>query len=112
MRAGQNIFALMAATVVFSLLGNEVEASKNKTNPVGSSGRILLGGAIAGTILIGISNMGDPGAELGQGLAIVAAATSVLVYGGPVWTLLGGLFGSTAPTSSTISTVPTTPTGG
>lgn len=119
----RTITMLMAFTVGFALLGHEIDVANAKsttTSPnkvatgVTVGGRILLGGFLAGGLLIGLSHAGAPGAELAEGLALVSMATSVLVYGGPVWSVLGRLVGNSTPTAPTTSNPPamaTTPAG-
>lgn len=52
----------------------------------------MFGGTIAGVLLLSLSHIGAAGAEFAQGLAFVTAASSTLVFGGPVWTTLTGAF--------------------
>ncbi len=123
----RNIVVALAFTVAFSLVGVEITHAQKGTNPVGSGSKILLGGAIGGTLLLGLSHVGEVGANFAQGLAIVSAATAILVEGGPVFSLISNMFGaskgaavtpgsiptgSVGSTSATSTTSPTTPTGG
>ena len=121
-KARDNIVMLMAFTVIFAVIGEEIKAnqtqSPNKPNPGAFSGpvKVFLGGAVAGTLLIAIAHAGDAGAQFATGLAMISAATAILVDGGPVWTYLaktgGGSAPPTAPSVSTAPTPSTTPTGG
>ena len=101
---GRIIFGLMIATVVFSVVGEEV-TGKAKVNPF----KIILGGTIATSLLILVSHAGDAGEQFGVGLSVIAFTSSALVYGAPVWKAANSAFGS-KPTSSTTATTPSTPT--
>jgi hypothetical protein len=69
---------------------------------------IMIGGGVATIILLVISHAGEPGAELATGLAVVTMVSSVLVFGKPVWDLIGSLTsGGTTPTASTTASTPT-----
>jgi formate hydrogenlyase subunit 3/multisubunit Na+/H+ antiporter MnhD subunit len=129
---GKTIFSLMFFAIGFSLLGNEIKVAKEAkplvgdgpANPLATgtgavvhgitvSGRIILGGFFATTLLIMLSHAGNPGREWAVGLASVTTVASVFVYGGPVWTEANKLFGSTptTPLASTSATAPTSTTG-
>lgn len=112
---------LMAFTVGFALLGHEIksanttpEQSKATTgnDPITTGGRILIGGFLAGGVLIAVSHAGDAGAQFATGLALVSAVTATLVYGGPVWSLLSKVTGSSTPTTPTSTSPATSPTKG
>jgi hypothetical protein len=115
------IFALMGFAVAFSLVGNEVKAvttpKTGSTGVVTVAGKIVLGGFFATSLLVLISHAGDPGRQIGVGLATVAALSSSLVYGGPVWGQANALFGTrpTTPlataTANTVGTDVTLATG-
>ncbi len=126
---GRTVFSLMFFAIGFSLLGNEIkvaQAAKPYTgdgpaNPLATgpstvgrgittSGRIILGGFFATTLLIMLSHAGNPGREWAVGLAGVTMVASVFVYGGPVWAEANKLFGST-PTTPLSSTAANQPTG-
>ena len=120
-QASRNIMMLLAFTMAFSVVGYEranMLHGQNPSNPapVGPNpATILLGGTVGGILLIGVSHAGDAGAQFAQGLAIVAAATAILVNGGPVWSLISSLYGTSKPTTPTptiTATTPTIPTGG
>ena len=115
----RTITMLMAFTVGFALLGHEIDVANAKTtkaspNKVATGvtvgGRIILGGFLAGGVLIGLSHAGAPGAELAEGLALVSMATAVLVFGGPVWSVLGRVVGTSAPTTPTVPNAPASAT--
>jgi hypothetical protein len=114
---GRQIFGLMSFAVVFSLVGFELgkfgeTGGVEKANPVpyiSSGGRIILGGFVGASLLVGLSHFGDGAAQLAVGLALVTSASAILVYGGPVWKGLGTVFGH-GPTKPLTATTPTTPT--
>lgn len=123
---GRTIFALMFFAIGFSLLGNEIKVAQARplvgdgppnplattgvTGGITTSGRIILGGFFATTLLIMLSHAGNPGREWAVGLAGVTMVASVFVYGGPVWSEANKLFSST-PTTPLASTSATAPTG-
>lgn len=124
-RARDNIVLLMAFTIIFAVIGEEIKINKtqnpNTPNPGAFGGpvKIFLGGAVAGTLLIALAHAGDAGSQFAQGLALVSAATAILVDGGPVWNYLNGVVGKnappttpTAPITATPTTTPTIPIGG
>lgn len=121
-QARDNIVLLMAFTIVFAVIGEEIKANKTQnpnTPAIGAfSGpvKVFMGGAVAGTLLIAIAHAGEVGQQFAIGLAMVSAATAVLVDGGPVWQYLSRTVGSSAPPSTpTTPTAPapsTVPTGG
>lgn len=109
----RTVTALMIFTVIFALIGNEInhrtESGSHQTEgAITSSGRILLGGFVATTLLVLATHAGEAGRELGVGLSVVAFATATLVYGKPVWDAMNSAFGS-KPTTG-LGTAPTTPT--
>lgn len=108
------IFGLMAFAVAFSLIGNEIkvaESSKGTTSQlsdgVTEGGKIILGGFFATALLVLLSHAGKPGHTLGVGVATVAALSSTLVYGGPIWSGASGLFGSSPTVPLATATTPT-----
>jgi hypothetical protein len=110
MDRSRTIVGLMAFAVVFSLIGNELKHNGQTSNPnpassngLSEGGTIVLGGTVATVLLILLSHAGSAGSQFAVGLAGVTLATSALVYGGPVWSSLGKLTGST---STSIPTVP------
>lgn len=118
----RTITALLAFTVAFALVGNEVKSGGKPGNPaagspdhISTAGRIIIGGTIGATLLILLSHAGEPGRKFSLGLATVTFVTTALVYGGPVWTLLANIVKNNpggTPTGLTKSTTPTTPTQG
>lgn len=110
-KTARSIAGLMGVAVVFSLVGNEIKAAGQKGSSTGGeitvAGKIILGGFLATGLLVLVSEAGDPGRQLGIGLATVTVLTSLLVYGGPVWDKLNALFGghTTGATGSTATTV-------
>ncbi len=104
---GRTIFALMFFAIGFSLLGNEIKVAQAAKTPVAgtatgmtTSGRIILGGFFATTLLIMLSHAGNPGREWAVGLAGVTMVAAVFVEGKPVWDEFNKLFSST-PTTKT-----------
>lgn len=125
------MFGLMAFTVAFSLVGNEVRTLE-KIGPtagvataisppagaaivgagiVTTGGRIIIGGFAATSFLVLLAEAGDTGRKTAVGIAAIAALSSMLVFGGPVWQLMSNLFGSkpTTPLGNTTANSP--PTG-
>jgi hypothetical protein len=110
----------MVFTVVFALIGNEIEhingdsppATGKSTDGVTSAGRIIIGGTIAATLLTLLSHAGPPGRQAAFGLATITFVTATLVYGGPVWNALASTVGNAPGGIPTTSTTPTTPTQG
>lgn len=103
----------MAFATAFSLVGNEIRRVEGQASPIGlvtEPVRIVAGGTIATVVLVLVSHAGEPGRQFGVGLATVAFLSSVLVYGGPVWSSLGNVLGTTKPTTPTGATKPTPPT--
>jgi hypothetical protein len=113
------VVALMGITVLFALIGNEIEGlSENGkgTGTTGSdrltkSGTIIVGGVVGTALLTLLTHAGDTGRQFAVGLALVTMATATLVYGGPVWDTMNNAFGS-KPTGTTGVTTPTTTTKG
>lgn len=133
----RTLAALMVFTVVFALLGNEIKTLNPKiaagqkavaevngsftlmgtpappaSNGISNAGRIIIGGAIATSLLVLLSHAGPPGQRAAMGLATITFVTTTLVYGGPVWDTLRNAVGSNAGAQPTSSTTPTTPTTG
>lgn len=109
----RTIVGLMFFAVTFALIGNEIKQGKGGTQTGGlvtEGSKIILGGVFATAILTLISHAGEPGKQFAVGLAVVTTATSMLVYGGPVWSAAGNIFGSSTPTNPTAATAPTTAT--
>lgn len=116
----RSIVGLMFFAVAFALVGNEIKISNGNagavTKQVGlvtEGSRIVLGGVFATTFLVLISHAGSGGQQLATGLALVTTATSLLVYGGPVWSAAGAIFGTTkgtTPSAGTSATAATSPT--
>lgn len=110
--APPKIVGAMAVAMVFGVIGGERKAlaggSTNVASTIESPVKVILGGTIATAILVGISEMGEPGAQLGTGLAVVVLVVSLLVNGAPVWSLISDVV-SSKPTTPT-TTTPTTPT--
>lgn len=109
------VVALMGVTVLFALIGHELESGESTGSApsagtgVSAGGRIIVGGTAATAALVLLTHAGDAGRQFAVGLALVAMATTTLVYGGPVWDALGKLTGSSTPTTGTSSTTPTNP---
>lgn len=101
-QTARTVVGLMAFTTFFALVSTEIEAvggHKTGTNGV----RIILGGGVATVVLLLVNEAGDAGAQLAEGLAVVALVGTVLVRGKPVWDWLGKVVGpgnETAPTST------------
>jgi hypothetical protein len=108
-QGSRTIVGLMFFAVSFSLVGNELKDKAG--NPITTGSKIILGGIAATAILTLISHAGDTGNELAVGLALVTTASSVLVFGGPVWDRANTLFGS-KPSTPAGATTATTPTQG
>lgn len=102
----RSIVGTMAATVVFALFASELGNASGEakvTHPV----TILFGGGVATGLLLLMSEAGDAGAELAQGLAVVALVATMLTTGQPVWrwvTTVVGPHPAAAPTGSTAGT--------
>ncbi len=117
--APPKIVGAMAVAMVFGVIAGERKAfsgslkTSQQTNHAVVSGvetpvKVILGGTIATAILVGISELGEPGAKLGVGLAVLVLVFSVLVNGAPVWGLISDVVSSKARTPA--PTTPTTPT--
>jgi hypothetical protein len=115
------IFGLMLWTGAFALVGHELKttsaASSVKTDTT-TGPKIILGVFAATAILTMVSHAGDAGRQFAVGLATIAAVSSSLVFGAPVWKALSGVLATqgpggvaSTPTGSTTPTVPTTGTG-
>jgi hypothetical protein len=112
----RTVAGLMGFTVLFALLGNEVQiAQGNKpaklTNGLDKGATIIIAGFIAAGILTATSGAGEAGRRFSVGLATVSAVTAALVYGGPVWTAVSTIVGG-KPTTPTGGTTATTATKG
>src|ERR1035437_1901914 len=93
--SSRTIFGLMVFAVGFALIGNEVQILGKKApgtpapstvsqagSTITSSGRIILGGFFATSILVLLSHAGDPGNKIAVGLAGITALSSVLLKRG------------------------------
>lgn len=104
------ILTLMAFTVVFAVIGKEIEGSKpaptGKPLPSWSPFTIIFGGTVA-TVLLSLLSKVEAAEEFATGLALIAFLSSMLVYGGEVFGTLTNALGY-KPT--TLHTTPTTPT--
>lgn len=116
--AKRTITGLMVFGGIFAVIGNEIRAAEAPgvahKGYVTEPAKIFLGVTAGGTLLLLLANAGKPGRELATGLAVLTFLSSTLVFGGPVWDWLGGLFRNQpggSPTGSTSSTLATTPTG-
>lgn len=107
---GRLIFGLMISTVTFTVIGGEIEKG-NGTKPTVNPLLAIFGGTMATSLLILLSHAGEAGERFGTGLAVIAFATSALVYGAPVWDAANKAFGS-KPTTPLSTTTPTTSTTG
>jgi hypothetical protein len=107
---GRLVFGLMTFTVIFSLVGGEIEGAGGKKQTV-SPFMIIFGGTVATSLLVLLSHAGEAGENFATGLAAVTFITSALVYGAPVWDAANKAFGS-KPTTPIASTTPTTPSEG
>jgi hypothetical protein len=118
--APPKIVGAMAVAMVFGVIAGERKAFSGSLKTAGQSTsavgagietpvKVILGGTIATAILVGISELGEPGAKLGVGLAVLVLVVSLLVNGGPVWSLISDVVSSKA--SQPTPTTPTTPTG-
>jgi hypothetical protein len=115
--SARSVAGLMGFAVGFSLLGNEINVAKGAKPDKLASGldkgaTIMVGGFVAAALLTALTGAGEAGRKFAVGLAGVTAATSLLVYGGPVWQLLGNLVGSKGNTGATTPTSNTQPTAG
>jgi hypothetical protein len=104
----RTIVGLLAVAMVFSIISAEIGAdnstSKSKAQSAFSEPFLIIaGGTIAAAILSLIADTGETGRQFGIGLAGLATVTAVLVNGGPVWTALQKLLGSTATTPTSIA---------
>jgi hypothetical protein len=110
--AQRKIVAAMLVTGLFALVGEYANPQpQTKPNPF----RVILGGSVATAILVGMAELGDAGERFSVGLATIAVLSATLVYGGPVWKVLGTAVGGQGkggqPTTPTGNTTPTTGTG-
>jgi hypothetical protein len=94
----------------FALVGNEINV-KNSTLPglTTEPVRIALGGTIATTALVLIAQAGEAGRKFGVGLALVTFASSTLVYGKPVWQVLGNVAGGSKKVQPSTPSTPSKP---
>lgn len=114
------IVALVGAATGFALISHEIQQvsgtsvagapKPTSTHALSTGGRIILGGFAATALLALLSHAGDPGRQLAVGLAVITAATSLLVYGGPVWKALANVVGNQPGAQPTRPTKPTQPT--
>lgn len=104
---GRLILGLMVFTMVFSLVGGELEKAQSKSQTL-SPAKIIFGGTVATSALTLLSHAGEAGEHFATGLATIAFTTAALVYGKPVWDALNKQFGST-PTGSTPTSTAITP---
>ncbi len=115
------VVALMGVTVVFALIGNELDILAGTTKPgkpgggnvITAGGKIIVGGFVATTLLVLLTHAGEVGRQTALGLALVTMVTTTLVYGGPVWLAMNNAFGSSGSTPTTPNAIPspTAPTG-
>lgn len=142
--SARTVTGLMTLSVLFALVGNEIQIAgattptqgqtgfgavapgvtvtstgravgKNKfANGMDKGATIIVGGFIAAALLVALTGAGEAGRKFAVGLAVVTTATSLLVYGAPVWNALAGAVGGkpTGSTSSTKPTANTAPTSG
>ena len=116
LQGSRAVVGLMFFATSFALIGNEIEDKAG--SPITSGSKIILGGVTATALLTLVSHGGETGRQFAVGIALVTAATSLLVFGGTpskpggVWKLLANQFSSTPtkPTSTTAATKPTTGT--
>ncbi len=120
---GRLVFGLMTFTVVFSLIGGEIEGSNGGKQTV-SPFMIIFGGTVATSLLTLLTHAGEAGENFAVGLALIAFTSSTLVYGKPVWDAANKAFGSkpttpvkgssptTSPTGTALALAQTLPTGG
>jgi hypothetical protein len=121
-KAGMTIAGLMAWSVMFALVGNEITVTKTGsatakiTSPITEGGKIILGGTLGTAFLLMISHAGSGGQQLATGLALLTAVSSMVVWGKPVFSEMSNLFGTTKPTAplttTTLNTSPTPATTG
>lgn len=119
--SARTVAGLMGFTVLFSLIGNEVNvaqgnASNKLSNGLDKGATIIIGGFVAAALLTALTGAGEAGRKFAVGLAGVTLATSALVYGGPVWRAIAAIVSdagaSTNPTGGTKPTGNTAPTHG
>jgi hypothetical protein len=112
-KAGMTIAGLMAWSVMFALVGNEITVVKSGsatakiTSPITEGGKIILGGTLGTAFLLMISHAGSGGQQLATGLALLTAVSSMIVWGKPVFGEMSNLF-STKPTAPLTTTTPNT----
>lgn len=113
----RTVAGLMGITVLFALLGNEIQIANGDkpaklTNGLDKGATIIIGGFVAAGILTATSGAGEAGRKFSVGLATVSAVTAALVYGAPVWQAVNGIVGgkATTPSGGTAGTAPTTGT--
>lgn len=123
-KPADTVFALMAFTVVFSLLGHELKAvgavvsSKGLGPATGltTGGRIIAGGFIATSLLTLLTHAGEGGQKVAVGLAWTTFLTATLVEGGIVWTgisnVLGGKAAADKSAASSGTSSPSIPSSG
>jgi len=114
---GHLVVALMFFTVLFALVGEDIKGNispgQGSTSGISADitkgGRIIVGGFIATSLLVLATHAGEPGRQLGVGLAIVAFVTAAFVEGKPVWDAIDKVVGSGSTQPGAISTSPTAP---
>ena len=115
--SSRNIVAMVAFATIFSVVGEERASALAQSNqpapPVTlTPARTILGGALAGTLLLALAMTGDVGEQFAQGLAIITAASAVIFFGATVFDLILSLEGHTltgTPTATgAVAPVPTT----
>jgi hypothetical protein len=127
------IFALMAWTGIFALVGHEIDENNSVVIPnattsattsatgtslisltssggVAGGAKIILGVFAGAALLSMLAHAGDAGRQWAIGLAVIAAVTSTLVKGKPVWDLISRLEGAGPGGTPTGKTTPTTQT--
>jgi hypothetical protein len=115
-KAGMTVAGLMAWSVMFALVGNEITVVKSGSaaakaiSPITEGGKIILGGTLGTAFLLMISHAGSGGQQLATGLALLTAVSSMVVWGKPVFGELSNLFGSKPTTPLTTTTLNTSPT--
>lgn len=121
--SARTVAGLMGISVLFALIGNEINTGTNGGKPkklangMDKGATIIIGGFIAAGLLTALTGAGEAGRKFAVGLAGVTAATTVLVYGKPVWDVIsvmvgGKATGGTGGTKATGATTATAPTHG
>jgi hypothetical protein len=105
----RQIFALMAFTGLFAVIGETVRKGKGQNKP-GTDVKIFLGVGMATVLLTLLAQAGGAGEDFAKGLAVIALVTSILVNGAPVFEGVSKLTGNVATIGTT--TTPTSTTKG